>query len=169
MGLQIEALFSPKLSILLGVGSRLSTGYSKDLDVASIFPLPQNVDENSTFDNLKIKSKIIDLPLSIKYKINQNQKWDVFVKGGLVFTKLSEIEYKYEYKNNDNEIYYEVKEEHSGWNAGSFVLGLGIESNVFSKWTLTLEPQLRYNFNSKVPNMYKNHAIGLRMALMYQM
>jgi hypothetical protein len=168
-GVQFEALFSPTFSLLFGVNSRTSYGVTEDLVLANSFPQPQNIGEDSRFDKLQIISKSIDIPLSVKYKLVQKSRWDIFLSGGFIFSKFSENEYKYEYKENNTEIYYEIKDKGGNWNLGSFTFGVGTETNIFSRWTLSIAPQFRYHFKSDLPTNYKNHGIGLRVAMMYNL
>ena len=163
-GLNVEFMFSPKLSLVTGVRIRSTQNKTKDEVIASTYPKP-NVSSEESFKNLKLKSSFIDIPFTFKYNMYKREKDKLYLTGGVLLSKNNQTEYVYEYIRNMSEIYYEEKIKGSGWNIGSSVVGLGYELETWRNTSAFIESYARYNFNS---DSNRVHGIGFRFGMYYK-
>ena len=163
-GLNAELIFSPRFSIVTGVRSRSSQNKTTDELIASSYPQPAT-ESDAVFKNLNVKSSFIDIPLTFKYDVFKLRQNNVYLTGGLLFSKHNETEYVYEYIRNTSEIYYEEKGLGYGWNLGSSVFGLGYELEPWHNTLAFIESYARYSFKSDAEPI---HGIGFRFGMYYK-
>ena len=163
-GFNAELMFSPRFSLVTGIRSRSTQNKTTDALIASSYPQPVTTSEE-VFKNLNVKSSYIDIPLTFKYDVFKLRQNNVYLTGGLLLSKHSQTEYKYEYNRNTTEIYYEEKVAVNGWSLGSSVIGIGYELEPWSNTSAFIESYARYNFKSDKGAI---HGVGFRFGMYYK-
>ena len=164
VGLNAEIIFSPNFSLVTGIRSRSSENKTTDPIIAANYPQPI-IGDKEIFKNLSVKSSFIDIPITLKYNILKFNQNDVYLTGGLLLSKHSQTEYKYEYVRNTTEIYFEEKAEVSGWSLGSYIFGVGYEMDAWSNTLVFAESFVRYNYKSDFEPV---HGVGFRFGMYYK-
>lgn len=164
LGLNMELMFSPRLSMVTGIRTRSTQNKTTDEITASTYPQPMTGSEDS-FNNLNVKSSFLDIPFTFKYNMFKNAGNKLYLTGGVMLSKHKKTEYVYEYERNTSEVYYEEKIDGTGWSLGSSLLGVGYEIEAWGNTSAFVESNLRYQFNSDSDAI---HGIGFRFGMYYK-
>lgn len=102
-----------------------------------------------TFDNIDANCKVLEIPVSVGYKLNNNQNTGVYVTAGTSAYFLKKEDYQFYFKNpsgNDTTRGATFTNKHNHY-FSSITLSAGLEQKVNNKFSLTAEPIIKIPFS----------------------
>ncbi len=164
----VELIFSPKLSLILGASSVSYSSKIEDETNAGVYPQPMNIGEDEIFENLNILSSSLEIPVSLKYRLNFIKSVQPYIVGGLSGVKFRNIEYKYEYSSGTNETYYEVSANAVlpwGWSVHG---GLSAVKSISNSFDILGEVRFNYQLGDAALNRDRYYGLGIRLGALYK-
>ena len=166
--LHLELLFSPKFSLVTGIGAKNATPKTKDESLAMVYGLPDILDGDQ-FKELYLNTSSLQVPLLMKYTIRKGKTGKRYLIGGLIVNRVFDQEPRFEYLRGVNEIYYETDSNTLPWSFSTIQLGFGFERKIRDRLNIYAEPFGRYDFSRLDADGYKFHGLGVRWGVSYEL
>jgi hypothetical protein len=167
LALQYEMLFSPRISVLTGVRYRtFSAEDGHDLDDMD-YPIPSDLMPGDQLEEIYIYNHYISIPLMAKYSIPVGKNFQLYVKSGLLFTKVLAQNYKFEINRQGDELKLDSKIGKGPMILSSYLMGVGVAYSLSPRFSSSLDLEGRYQFRQTNTEFQKNHGFGIRLGLHY--